>query len=407
MNAGEIRTSCNGCFQFTIQVDGNLVVYKNSAPKQVVWSPNIYGKGVVKICMQDDGNLVAYTSSMAPIWSSGWYMSNVKTGAYARIQDDGQFVVIFGSAVKYTTSITSSCPAGIITTLAPVTTTLAPVTTTTLARVTSPSCNDAFKAPQCLNAGEIRTSCNGCFQFTIQVDGNLVVYKNSVPKQVLWSPNIYGNGVVKVCMQIDGNLVAYTSSMVPIWASNTQSATSQADAIARIQDDGQFVVSYNGLTKYTTNSISSCPANTNLSPVTTLAPTVTNVPSTSSKFLKKYFLTVNINIRFSIEVFLCYWPSWSPVLLSTNPSLCSHVSFAFFDVSANGAITPQDDPSSFLALNNSIPSTKLLISLGGQTGPSTDSFSTIAGSANLRQTLASNILSYIQSNNLHGGAKVN
>ena len=71
---------------------------------------------------------------------------------------------------------------------------------------------------------------------------------------------------------------------------------------------------------------------------------------------------------------------------------------------ANGNIKPQYNPSSFLALKSSHPNTKLLISLGGGTYGPESAFSTIAASADLRQTFTSNILNYIQTNNLHGGA---
>ena len=103
-------------------------------------------------------------------------------------------------------------------------------------------------------------------------------------------------------------------------------------------------------------------------------------------------------------MFLCYWPSWSQVLINTNPSLCTHVSFSFFDVFADGSINQQNDPTSFLALKTSHPNTKLLISLGGFNYGPDSAFSTIAASADLRQTFASNILNYIQTNSLHGGA---
>jgi hypothetical protein len=55
--------------------------------------------------------------------------------------------------------------------------------------------------------------------FTMQTDGNLVLYENGVPK---WATGTNGkrSGPYYLSMQTDGNLVIYASSS-PIWVSNT------------------------------------------------------------------------------------------------------------------------------------------------------------------------------------------
>ena len=62
------KTTSNSGGWFTLQKDGNLVVYNSSnKPK---WSPQIEGKGAVKLVMENTGNLVAYTINNAIVWAS-------------------------------------------------------------------------------------------------------------------------------------------------------------------------------------------------------------------------------------------------------------------------------------------------------------------------------------------------
>jgi hypothetical protein len=93
MNPGRILptggsvTSCDGRFTFTIQTDGNLVLYKNGVG--AIWATHLYGSDHV-LEMQTDGNLVIYNSARQPRWSTHTWGRN---GALLRVQDDGNVVI--------------------------------------------------------------------------------------------------------------------------------------------------------------------------------------------------------------------------------------------------------------------------------------------------------------------------
>ena len=103
---------------------------------------------------------------------------------------------------------------------------------------------------------------------------------------------------------------------------------------------------------------------------------------------------------------MCYWTSWASSLSNSNLSLYSHVSYAFVDVDNNGNLAFSSGMTQFKTLKNTYPSVKLLFSIGGANYDSNSAFKYIAGSSSARANFASNILNYIQNNNLNGGKVV-
>ena len=80
--------------RLVVQLDGNLVMYRNSDGK-AIWSSGTSGHSGAYAYMQSDGNFVVYKSGGGPgsggaLWSTGTYGHS---GAYAIMQDDGNFVV--------------------------------------------------------------------------------------------------------------------------------------------------------------------------------------------------------------------------------------------------------------------------------------------------------------------------
>ncbi|MEI6479111.1 MAG: hypothetical protein WCO18_02340, partial [bacterium] len=92
LTPGQSITSCNGGFRFTLQTDGNAVVY-NSA-NAALWSSGTNGKASAFMAMQGDGNLVIYTASNGYIWGTanghGGH-TGTPTGLY--MQGDGNAVI--------------------------------------------------------------------------------------------------------------------------------------------------------------------------------------------------------------------------------------------------------------------------------------------------------------------------
>ncbi len=60
------------------------------------------------------------------------------------------------------------------------------------------------------------TSGKATTTFSMQGDGNLVLYNKSTP---LWNSKTQGNPGAWLAMQDDGNLVVYRSDGVALWAS--------------------------------------------------------------------------------------------------------------------------------------------------------------------------------------------
>ncbi|MGJ3704011.1 LysM peptidoglycan-binding domain-containing protein [Variovorax sp. AFSI2.2] len=60
------QTAGSGANNFAFQTDGNMVLY---GPNGVVWSSDTYAKGGTNLVMQGDGNLVLYTASGGAVWS--------------------------------------------------------------------------------------------------------------------------------------------------------------------------------------------------------------------------------------------------------------------------------------------------------------------------------------------------
>ena len=95
-----------------MQTDANLVLYKcfnkhcsGSKGRQPIWASNTYGrgKGPYTLVMQNDNALVIYDTHSNPIWwnnalidKSGLVDYQWTKGAYATLQDDGNFVVYDG-----------------------------------------------------------------------------------------------------------------------------------------------------------------------------------------------------------------------------------------------------------------------------------------------------------------------
>jgi peptidoglycan hydrolase-like protein with peptidoglycan-binding domain len=105
----------------------------------------------------------------------------------------------------------------------------------------------AFSAPtstailqpgQGLSGGQSIWSWDGRFEFAMQGDGNLVLYKQGSPK---WASGTNGKGGDRVIMQEDGNLVIYKSNGQPVWASNTNGSSNYGSSL-NVQNDGNVVI---------------------------------------------------------------------------------------------------------------------------------------------------------------------
>jgi hypothetical protein len=92
--------STDGRFRLIMQTDGNLVLYKNGT--QAIWASNTSGRPYITKCvMQGDGNLVLYNDFNTAYWNSGTWQY---AGAYATIQNDGNFVIYQNGVARWHTN---------------------------------------------------------------------------------------------------------------------------------------------------------------------------------------------------------------------------------------------------------------------------------------------------------------
>jgi len=88
---GSAIYSPNGLYQFIMQGDGNLVLYRKSGSTWIAvgWATNTVGSGATVAAFQSDGNLVLYAGSVA-VWSTNTWQYHCATLA---VQSDGNIVI--------------------------------------------------------------------------------------------------------------------------------------------------------------------------------------------------------------------------------------------------------------------------------------------------------------------------
>lgn len=215
---GQSITSLNGRYNFTYQGDGNLVLYKHypNGSQKALWASGTNGKPGQTCIMQTDGNLVLYNGAHKPLWSSNTFHD---PGSALVMQDDGN-AVIYNTAHKAiwaSNTMQKAVPSG-------------PTAT-----------GDTMRPGQVLNPGQSIRSASGRFTFSMQTDGNLVLYKtlSTGGQQARWASNTNGRPTQVCIMQADGNLVLYDVDGNALWSSNT---FHDGGAHFVLQDDGNGVI---------------------------------------------------------------------------------------------------------------------------------------------------------------------
>lgn len=99
---------------------------------------------------------------------------------------------------------------------------------------------DLLRPNQCLYQGQSLVSENDCFRLIMQLDGNLVLYRQS-DGIALWSSRTPRSCTNRACMQSDGNFVTYDCHNKPTWASRTDSRKNKGSWIL-LQNDGNIVI---------------------------------------------------------------------------------------------------------------------------------------------------------------------
>lgn len=204
---GNYKLSTDKHSSLILQNDGNLVLYRNFVP---VWHTSTSGSNASRLTMQNDGNLVLYSSANQPLWSS-----NSFSGVQSRLilQNDGNMVIYRqdNNAPTFNANIFSS-----------------PINSN-YAKTNAPN-------PSVIFAGQSLDSATRKYRFTLQQDGNLVLYSNST---AVWNSGTFGRPSHHLFIQRDGNIVIYDANSRPIWHT---SSFGQNTSQLVVQDDGNVVL---------------------------------------------------------------------------------------------------------------------------------------------------------------------
>ncbi|MFC6986729.1 hypothetical protein [Streptomyces cirratus] len=202
--------------ELVMQPDGNLVVYAvaNGGTKLPLWHSGTYGNPGAYALMQDDGNFVIYKKDGGPqtgggIWNTATYGNRANDYIRASIRDDGEFSVSGRSEDWYWSTNTNQRHVRVCS--------------------TDMSWDRGFWAE---SAG---------VWLVLQQDNNLVMYRKSDGKAI-WGSGTYGNrSALTLQMGDNGDLTLheYGQSRTVRWRTGT---AGHDGAYALLQDDGNFVV---------------------------------------------------------------------------------------------------------------------------------------------------------------------
>ncbi len=101
LTPGQSVTSNNGRYNFFMQHDGNLVLYKHTG--RPLWATGTDGRPISEALMQNDGNFVLYSPG-GPVWATG----TDEAGSYLLVQDDGNVVIYGPRGAKWATNTDGS-----------------------------------------------------------------------------------------------------------------------------------------------------------------------------------------------------------------------------------------------------------------------------------------------------------
>ena len=168
--------SPNRAFYVVLQSSDGNVVLRNASNNAAIWSAGTNGNKGAFAQIQDDGNFVVYASNKTPKWASN--TDGRGKGCTVNISNSGELYVANAKGQKYWSSRSE------------------------LTTVSGAGKTDS------LGVGDILCSPNRQFWAVLQGDGNFVVYKYRAGAK--WSSET--NGRVKparLSIQTDGNLVLY------------------------------------------------------------------------------------------------------------------------------------------------------------------------------------------------------
>ena len=217
LTTGASLLSGNGTYRFTMQTDGNLVLY---GPKGAMWASKTFTSSA-KLTMQTDGNAVVRNAAGAAIWNT----QTPGSGANKLVVQDNGDVVLLDSAgyTRWHTDTGSDPDPVSLGASVPANTALTPFRYLTSANkaVSARFADDGSFVVRTQDR-VLWTAVAGAQpgqRFIFQSDGNVVLYGST---QALWTSSTRNATPATLTMQDDGNLVARSTTGAAVWSSQTQ-----------------------------------------------------------------------------------------------------------------------------------------------------------------------------------------
>ncbi|MFB2970221.1 S8 family serine peptidase [Aerosakkonema sp. BLCC-F183] len=207
-------------YKFIFQNDGNLVLY--NPQRKPIWATGTEGTGADRFSVQADGNVVLYDRNK-PVWATDTWGNS---GAYFAIQNDGNLVVYFSNGKALFDTGTYGGRTGTVTASPDWLKKHTPVQNIIL----KPGASNLN-----FSRGQQWVTSTG-YKFIFQNDGNLVLYNPQ--RKPIWATGTNGTTADRFSVQADGNVVLYDRGKA-VWATDT---AGNPGAYFAIQNDGNLVV---------------------------------------------------------------------------------------------------------------------------------------------------------------------
>jgi len=209
LSIGDTLLSADGFSSLMVNPDGKIVLRTDT---QIVWTSPQSGGAGARLVMQNDGNLVLYDINNKPVWNSE---TSGKGTSSLSLQEDGNLVIYNTSGATWSSG-----------------------TSIGMSHLTFPT--SAMHSFGEIYRGQSLISNDRKYGLYLQNDGNVVLYSNNIP---LWNSGTSGTDGNRFTLQADGNLVLYTKNNQAIWSSGTAGKGTSA---FYVQTDGNLVI-YNTL----------------------------------------------------------------------------------------------------------------------------------------------------------------
>lgn len=208
MYQGESLISDSGQFEFTLNANGRLVLI-NTMNERTLWTADTFERAAAQAQFQGDGNFLLRNENDTAIWASNTHNSQASE---LKLLDSGRVAIYSNNRIVWQISGENE---------------------------DQNNGKSQLKINETLSQGSGLDSPNKRYQFTVQGDGNLMLY-DSNDNIALWSSRTGGAGGIRAKLQSDGNFVLRDNKELPLWSTKTSRSGAN---LLRLTNDGKLILS--------------------------------------------------------------------------------------------------------------------------------------------------------------------